>query len=81
MKKQPRCGSKWALKPERILRFDAKTTSGRWLRPDPAVQTLRSTTTSASIRKDPNFNRADLVNGPGDTTMESWNLVFMQYNA
>src|SRR5205085_2598175 len=30
--------------------------------------------------EDPNFNRADLVNGPGDTTMEIWNLVFMQYN-
>ena len=30
--------------------------------------------------QDPKFNRADLVNGPGDTTMEIWNLVFMQYN-
>jgi alanyl-tRNA synthetase len=30
--------------------------------------------------EDSNFNRADLVNGPGDTTMEIWNLVFMQYN-
>src|SRR5207253_9721786 len=30
--------------------------------------------------EDPNFNRVDLVNGPGDTTMEIWNLVFMQYN-
>ncbi len=29
---------------------------------------------------DPTKNRADLVNGPGDTTMEIWNLVFMQYN-
>jgi alanyl-tRNA synthetase len=29
---------------------------------------------------DPEKNRADLVNGPGDTTMEIWNLVFMQYN-
>jgi alanyl-tRNA synthetase len=29
---------------------------------------------------DPAKNRADLVNGPGDTTMEIWNLVFMQYN-
>src|ERR1044072_6189957 len=28
---------------------------------------------------DPSKNRADLVNGPGDTTMEIWNLVFMQY--
>src|SRR5256714_2041153 len=28
----------------------------------------------------PTKNRVDLVNGPGDTTMEIWNLVFMQYN-
>ena len=28
---------------------------------------------------DPTKNRADLVNGPGDDTMEIWNLVFMQY--
>ena len=30
--------------------------------------------------ENPEFNRTDLVNGPGDTTMEIWNLVFMQYN-
>jgi alanyl-tRNA synthetase len=29
---------------------------------------------------DPEYNRVELVNGPGDTTMEIWNLVFMQFN-
>lgn len=28
----------------------------------------------------PEKNCAEFVNGPGDTTMEIWNLVFMQYN-
>ena len=67
--------------PERVLRFDRE---GQLLadgaKPARADPIQKSITTSARHPEDSEFNRADLVNGPGDTTLEIWNLVFMQYN-
>ncbi|HYR74733.1 MAG TPA: alanine--tRNA ligase [Pyrinomonadaceae bacterium] len=67
-------------KPERILRFGRKDNFWQMAETGPCGPNSEINYYLGEHPEDPNFNRADLVNGPGDTTMEIWNLVFMQYN-
>src|SRR6266851_4209304 len=67
-------------RPERILRFGRKDNFWQMGETGPCGPCSEIHYYLGEHPEDPNFNRADLVNGPGDTTMEIWNLVFMQYN-
>src|SRR3989441_4603228 len=67
-------------KPERILRFGRKDNFWQMAETGPCGPNSEINYYLGEHPEDPNFNRVDLVNGPGDTTMEIWNLVFMQYN-
>ncbi|HEV7860596.1 MAG TPA: alanine--tRNA ligase [Pyrinomonadaceae bacterium] len=67
-------------RPERILRFDRKDNFWQMADTGPCGPNSEINYYLGEHPEDPNFNRPDLVNGPGDTTMEIWNLVFMQYN-
>jgi alanyl-tRNA synthetase len=67
-------------RPERILRFGRKDNFWQMAETGPCGPNSEINYYLGEHPEDPNFNRADLVNGPGDTTMEIWNLVFMQYN-
>jgi alanyl-tRNA synthetase len=67
-------------RPERILRFDRKDNFWQMAETGPCGPNSEINYYLGEHPEDPNFNRPDLVNGPGDTTMEIWNLVFMQYN-
>ncbi|MGI9167659.1 MAG: alanine--tRNA ligase [Pyrinomonadaceae bacterium] len=67
-------------KPERVLRFDRKDNFWQMAETGPCGPNSEINYYLGEHPEDPEFNRADLVNGPGDTTMEIWNLVFMQYN-
>ncbi|MDX6403053.1 MAG: alanyl-tRNA synthetase [Blastocatellia bacterium] len=71
---------KVGAKPERILRFGRKDNFWQMAETGPCGPNSEINYYLGEHPEDPNFNRADLVNGPGDTTMEIWNLVFMQYN-
>src|SRR5437773_4491191 len=71
---------KVCAKPERILRFGRKDNFWQMAETGPCGPNSEINYYLGEHPEDPNFNRADLINGPGDTTMEIWNLVFMQYN-
>ncbi len=67
-------------KPERVLGFGRKDNFWQMAETGPCGPNSEINYYLGEHPEDPNFNRADLVNGPGETTVEIWNLVFMQYN-
>jgi alanyl-tRNA synthetase len=65
--------------PSRILRFGEKDNFWQMGDTGPCGPCSEIHYYMGEDPDDPSKNRADLVNGPGDDTMEIWNLVFMQY--
>jgi alanyl-tRNA synthetase len=66
--------------PERILRFGRKDNFWQMGDTGPCGPCSEIHYYLGEDPEDPNANQVELVNGPGDTTMEIWNLVFMQFN-
>src|SRR3954464_2233702 len=64
---------------ERILRFGRKDNFWQMGDTGPCGPCSEIHYYMGEDPQDPSKNRAELVNGPGDTTMEIWNLVFMQF--
>ncbi|MFN2414717.1 MAG: alanine--tRNA ligase [Pyrinomonadaceae bacterium] len=71
---------KVGARPERILRFGRKDNFWQMAETGPCGPNSEINYYLGEHPEDPEFNRPEHVNGPGDTTMEIWNLVFMQYN-
>src|ERR1044071_5672158 len=64
---------------ERILRFGRKDNFWQMGDTGPCGPCSEIHYYMGEDPSDPSKNRAEFVNGPGDTSMEIWNLVFMQY--
>ena len=71
---------KVGAKPERILRFGRKDNFWQMAETGPCGPNSEINYYLGPNPEDPNFNKREYVNGPGDETVEIWNLVFMQYN-
>src|SRR5262245_38603757 len=71
---------KVGARPERILRFGRKDNFWQMGETGPCGPNSEISYYLGENPHDPEFNRAEYVNGPDDTTVEIWNLVFMQYN-
>ena len=67
-------------KPERILGFGRKDNFWQMGDTGPCGPCSEIHYYMGDDPSDPAKNSPSWVNGPGDTTMEIWNLVFMQYN-
>ncbi len=64
---------------ERILRFGRKDNFWQMGETGPCGPCSEVHYYMGDDPADPTKNRAELVNGPGDDTVEIWNLVFMQF--
>lgn len=72
---------KAGAKPERVLHFGKKDNFWQMAETGPCGPNSEINYYLGDEPENPEKNRADLVNADeGDTTMEIWNLVFMQYN-
>jgi alanyl-tRNA synthetase len=71
---------KVGARPGRILRFSRKDNFWQMAETGPCGPNTEINYYLGEHPEDPEFNRAEYVNGPGDDTIEIWNLVFMQYN-